>query len=153
MPGTFSPPPRVNDPNMHHGMYVTHVPWCLSGSLISGFLRSRWQGKRSRHSQHMRNPKFYVSGKRPIAIVNFVAVIVKILTKFLPTLWPCKSVSIIVMQNYTHSWWILHTQRYNITRYTHSTIRQGWNVDKILNTQKTCHVVSIVIRPPLQKNY
>ena len=25
MPGTFSRPPRVSDPDMHHGMCVTHV--------------------------------------------------------------------------------------------------------------------------------
>ena len=25
MPGTFSPPPWVSDPDMHHGTYVTHV--------------------------------------------------------------------------------------------------------------------------------
>ena len=25
MPGTFSPPPRVSDPDMHHGTCVTHV--------------------------------------------------------------------------------------------------------------------------------
>ena len=47
-----------------HGL--THVSWCMPGSLTSGFLWSRWRGKRSRHSQHMRNPQFYVSGKRPI---------------------------------------------------------------------------------------
>ena len=29
MPGTFSPPPRVTDPDMHHGTCVTHVPWCM----------------------------------------------------------------------------------------------------------------------------
>ena len=66
MPGTFSPPPRVSDPDMHHGTCVTHVPWCMPGSLTSGFLWSRWRGKRSRHSRRMRNPQFYVSGKRPI---------------------------------------------------------------------------------------
>ena len=38
MPGTFSPPPRVSDPDMHHGTCVTHVPWCMSGSLTSVFL-------------------------------------------------------------------------------------------------------------------
>ena len=27
MPGTFSPPPRVSVPDMHHGTCVTHVPW------------------------------------------------------------------------------------------------------------------------------
>ena len=66
MPGTFSPPSRVNDSDMHHGTCVTHVPWCKPGSLTSGFLWSRWRGKRSRYSQRMRNPQFYVSGKRPM---------------------------------------------------------------------------------------
>ena len=66
MPGTFSPPPRVSDPDMHHGTCVTHGPWRMPGSLTSGFLRSRWRGKRYRHSRRMHNPQFYVSGKRPI---------------------------------------------------------------------------------------
>ena len=43
MPGTFSPPPRVSDPDMHHDTCVTHVPWCMPGSLISGFIWSRWR--------------------------------------------------------------------------------------------------------------
>ena len=55
----------------HHGLAieicVTHVPWCISGSLTCGFLWNRWQGKRSRHSRRMHNPQFCVSGKRPIA--------------------------------------------------------------------------------------
>ena len=67
MPGTFSPPPRVSDPGMHHGTCVTHVPWCMPGSLTSGFLWSRWWGRRSLHSRRMRNLQFYVSGKRPMA--------------------------------------------------------------------------------------
>ena len=25
--------PRVSDPDMHHGTCLTHVPWCMSGSL------------------------------------------------------------------------------------------------------------------------
>ena len=45
MPGTFSPPPRVSDPDMYHVTCVTHVPWCVSGSPTSGFLWSRWRGK------------------------------------------------------------------------------------------------------------
>ena len=28
--------PHVNYPDMHHGTCVTHVPWCMSGSLTSG---------------------------------------------------------------------------------------------------------------------
>ena len=68
MPGTFSPPSLVIDPDMHHGTCLTHVPWCMSGSLTCGFLWNRWRGKRSRHSRRMRNPKFCVSGKRPIGM-------------------------------------------------------------------------------------
>ena len=60
----FPPLPRVSNPNMHHDTYVTHVPWCMSGSLTIGFLWSR--GIRFRHSRCMRNPQFYVSGKRPL---------------------------------------------------------------------------------------
>ena len=43
--GMFSPPPRVSDPDMHHGTCVTHVPWCMPGSLVSGFLWGRPRGK------------------------------------------------------------------------------------------------------------
>ena len=69
MPGTFFPPPRVSDPDMHLGTCVTHVPWCMPGSLASGFLWSRRRGKRSRHSRHsrrMRNSQLCLSGKRPM---------------------------------------------------------------------------------------
>ena len=64
--GTFSSPPRVNYPDMHHGTCMMHVPWCMPESLTSGFPWSRWQGKCSRHSRRKRNPQFYVSGKRPM---------------------------------------------------------------------------------------
>ena len=66
------PPPQVCDPDMHHDTCVTHVPWCMTGSLIGGFLWSRQRGKRSRHSRHMRNPQFYVSCKRPMAFIRRV---------------------------------------------------------------------------------
>ena len=37
MPGTFSPPPTSKETSgMHHGTCVTHVPWCMSGSLTNG---------------------------------------------------------------------------------------------------------------------
>ena len=66
-PGTFSPPLRVCDPDMYHDTCVTHVPWCMPGSLTSGFLWIRLRGKRSRHSRRMRNLQFYLSGKRSMA--------------------------------------------------------------------------------------
>ena len=58
---------RLSDPDMHHSTCVMHVPWCMPGSPNKGFLWSRWPVKRSRHSQRMRNSKFYVSGKRPMS--------------------------------------------------------------------------------------
>ena len=45
MPGTFSLPLWVSNPNMHHGTCVTHVPWCMLGSLASGFLCIWWRGE------------------------------------------------------------------------------------------------------------
>ena len=42
IPEMFSPPPPstlkplVSDPDMHHDTCVTHVPWCVSGSLTRG---------------------------------------------------------------------------------------------------------------------
>ena len=42
--GPFSPPPRASDPNIHRGTCVTHVPWCMPGSLTSCFLRSGFPG-------------------------------------------------------------------------------------------------------------
>ena len=66
--GTFSPP--LSDPDMYHGTCVTSVAWCMSGSLPSSCLWSRWRGKLSRYSRRMRNPQFYVSGKRPMEIFD-----------------------------------------------------------------------------------
>ena len=57
MPGTFSPPPLVSDPDIQHGTCVMHMPWCMPVSLTSSFPWSRWRGKRSRHSRRMRNPQ------------------------------------------------------------------------------------------------
>ena len=45
MPRTFSLSPQVSDPDMHHGTCVTHVPWCMPGSLTSGFLWNRRRGE------------------------------------------------------------------------------------------------------------
>ena len=66
MPVAFSPPPWLSNPVMHHGKCVARRPWCMPGSLTSGFFWSRWRGKRSRQSRCMRNTQFYVSGRMPI---------------------------------------------------------------------------------------
>ena len=76
IPGTFSPPPQVCDPNMHHGTCVTHVACCIPRSLTRGFLWSRWRGKCSRHSWRMWNPQFYISGKRSMVLISHTGLIV-----------------------------------------------------------------------------
>ena len=66
MPGTFPPcrrfhrKPLVSDPGMHHGTCVTHVPWCMSGSLTCGD-----RGKCSRHSRRMRTRNFAYLARGP----------------------------------------------------------------------------------------
>ena len=64
MPGAFSPPPWVSDPDMHHGTCVTLVPKCMPGSLTCGFLWGR--GKTFPVFLAHGNPQFYVSGKKSI---------------------------------------------------------------------------------------
>ena len=66
MQGTFPPSQRVSDPAMHHGTCVMHVSWCMAGSLASGFLWKRWQGKTFPAFPAHAQPTFYVSGKRPM---------------------------------------------------------------------------------------
>ena len=68
LPGTFSLPSRVRDPDMYYGtcVTVTHVPWWMSGSLPSDYLWSRHRIKRSWHSRCMFSLQFSQSGKRPI---------------------------------------------------------------------------------------
>ena len=66
MPGTFSPSPQVSDPDMHHGTCVTHVPWCMPGSLTIGFLWNRRRGKTFPAFPAHAQPAIYVSGKRPM---------------------------------------------------------------------------------------
>ena len=99
MPGTFSPPPRISDPDVYHGTCVTHVPWYMPRSLIISFLWNRWRGKRSLHSRRMRNPQVYVFGKRTIAL-------------FLPEYFGFSTSSFIQLSAayWTWSWWSLSTQ-------------------------------------------
>ena len=72
--GTFSPPPLVRDPDMHRGTSVKHVPWCMLGSLTSGFLWSQLRRKRSQHSHRMHNLQFYVSDKRPMMWLDIIQI-------------------------------------------------------------------------------
>ena len=113
MPGTFSPPPRVSDPDMHHGTCVMHVPWCMPWLLNSGFLGSRWRGKRSRHSWRMRNPQFFVSGKRPIVVWMICQI---------------NSFTFVFSQSIWAAW--MYTRHPNVT-YNSTEIRYFWKCCKL----------------------
>ena len=66
-------PTNVGKRSRHASRHVRHARAVIHArSLTSGFLWSRWQGKRSPHSRHMRNPKFYVSDKRPMDTICHV---------------------------------------------------------------------------------
>ena len=57
--------PLVSYPGMHHGTYVTGIWQEAHGH--AGITNLRWQGKCYRLSRRMRNPQFYISGKRPMS--------------------------------------------------------------------------------------
>ena len=46
------------------------IPACITARALMhvGIAYPRWRGKRSQHSRRMRNPQFYVSGKKPISV-------------------------------------------------------------------------------------
>ena len=54
--------PLVSNPGMHHGTCVTHVTWCMSGSLTRG------GGGKFPAFPRMRNAQFYVFGNRPMEV-------------------------------------------------------------------------------------
>ena len=62
----FFPSPQVSVTDLYQGTWAMHVPWCMPVSLTSGFLWSRWRGKRSRYSRRMRNTQFCVTSMRPM---------------------------------------------------------------------------------------
>ena len=68
MPGTFSPPPTSKETasSRHASRNVRHARAVMHIRIVN----PRCRGKHSRHSRHMRNPQFCVSGKRSIASNN-----------------------------------------------------------------------------------
>ena len=107
----------------HRGLAIpcaTHVPWCMSGLLTSGFIWSRWRGKRSRHSPRMRNPHICVSGKRPMRERAFSL-----------AGWDIDHISSVAIYE-------IRTQgpvsiKYRLSRYTISTIRRIQYTDRFIS--------------------
>ena len=67
MPGTFSAPPTSKDTAMYRSRHASRHVRDARALMHVGIANPRWCGKRSRQCRHMRNPQFYVSGKRPMA--------------------------------------------------------------------------------------
>ena len=108
MPGTFSPP-LVNDPDIHHDTCVTHVPWCMPGSLTSGFHKLvAW--KTFQHYQRMRTRNFTYLARGP---------------------WPMASWFASTMQSMTHLKWcmctvaVVESMGFQPSR---NSSKSGWNL-------------------------
>ena len=65
MPGAFSPPPTSIETACYRPRHASRHVRRARAVMYVGIANPRWQGKLSRR---MRNPQFYVSGKRPIEI-------------------------------------------------------------------------------------
>ena len=111
--------------DMHHGTCVTPMPWCMVGSLISGFPRSLWQGERSRHSRRKRNPQFYVSCKR---------LITGAMTRFCPIQWWPISVIYILhtLSGLDVFWYHRDCRHYCLKIYMYVLIWNTWESHNIL---------------------
>ena len=67
MPGTFSPPPISKETASYRSRHTSRHVCHARAVMHVGIANPRWRGKWSRHPRRMRNPQFYVSGKRPMA--------------------------------------------------------------------------------------
>ena len=64
--GNVFPPPTSKETAIKRSRHASrHVRYARAVMHV-GLAIPRWRRKRSRHSRRMRNPQFYVSGKRPI---------------------------------------------------------------------------------------
>ena len=68
MPGTFSSPPTSKETVSKWSRHASRHVRDARAVMHVGIANPRWRGKCSRHFRRMRNPQFYVSGKRPIAM-------------------------------------------------------------------------------------
>ena len=66
MPGMISPPPTSKETASKRSRYASRHVHNARAVMHVGIANPRWRGKRSRHSRRMRNPQFYVFGKRPM---------------------------------------------------------------------------------------
>ena len=66
--GNVFPPPTSKETTTKRSRHASRHVRHARAVMHVGIAKPRWRGKRSWHSRCIRNPQFYVSGKRPIAI-------------------------------------------------------------------------------------
>ena len=66
IPGTSSTPRTSRETASLRSRHASRHVRPARAVMHVGNTYSRWRGKRSRHSRCMRNPQFYLSGKRPM---------------------------------------------------------------------------------------
>ena len=71
MLGTFSPPPISKETANERSRHASRLVRDALAVMHAWIANPRCRGKRSRHSRRMRNPQFYVSGKRPMLHCQF----------------------------------------------------------------------------------
>ena len=99
MPGTF-----LHHPDMHHGTCVKQLPWCMLGSLTSGFLWSWWREKLSQHSRRMRNPQFKYQVRGPWRMSRLMTHLTKASVAMLNIYW---DTSLGISQSHNHKGYFL----------------------------------------------
>ena len=86
-----------------------------------GIANPRWREKRSWHSPHMRNPQFYVSGKRPMPLTCCIVTWCRSSTQDILgrlSLYPCP----------VCSWWP-HVSTYRGDKKEREGGMDGWNME------------------------
>ena len=69
MPGTFSLSPTSNEKTSKRSRHASRHVRDARAVMHVGIANPRWRGKRSQNSRCMRNPQFYVSGKRSMYVM------------------------------------------------------------------------------------
>ena len=60
---------KIENQEIEHTCKTKFLGVITRAVMHAGITNPRWRGKRSRHSRRMRNPQFYISGKRAIGFV------------------------------------------------------------------------------------
>ena len=159
LPGRFSPPLRVSDPDMRYGM---NVP----GLLTSSFLWSRWWGKRSWHFWCMHSPQFYIYSEAhwvSTADVASLQCTCRVSTDMVDTLCihRASAIEVAVLLRWLHytglllRWFTTHTESVLLRKFHHTErwcCWVGFAAHKISAVEEaSLHMLSVAVVASLHK--